>query len=92
MVDATLSPEAYREFERIFLGWLDRHQEGLEAGGLGDPRELATLCAAWAREFVRKSDPMTFVYWTSQGERREVPIIYFRVPLGEKLGAPHETQ
>lgn len=31
----------------------------------------------------------TFTYWTSDGERREVPITYFRVPAGEKLGGPY---
>jgi len=43
-----ITSEAYQEFERLFLRWLDRHQEGLEIGGLGNPRELATSVAAWA--------------------------------------------
>src|SRR6202035_738846 len=42
-----LSPEALLEFERFFLGWLDRSQAELETGGSGDLRELATLCAVW---------------------------------------------
>src|ERR1700732_3216295 len=28
---AIISPEAYRAFERFFMDWLDRYQEGLEA-------------------------------------------------------------
>jgi hypothetical protein len=31
----------------------------------------------------------SFTYWTSNEERREVPITYFRVPAGAKLGAPY---
>lgn len=44
---AILSPEALLEFERFFLGWLDRYQAELEMGGSGNLRELATLCAVW---------------------------------------------
>jgi hypothetical protein len=31
----------------------------------------------------------TFVYWTSDGERHEVPIICFQVPAGASLGPVH---
>jgi hypothetical protein len=51
-VAANLSPEAILAFERLFLDWLDRYQEGLEAGGLGNPKELATLSAAWAKAYL----------------------------------------
>ncbi len=30
-----------------------------------------------------------FVYWTTNGERREVPISVFLVPDGETLGPAH---
>ncbi len=39
--DFPLTPEAYREFEGMFLGWLDENQDRLEVGGTGDVRSLA---------------------------------------------------
>jgi hypothetical protein len=44
---AILSAQALQEFERLFLAWLDRYQDRLELGGIGNASELATLCAAW---------------------------------------------
>jgi hypothetical protein len=31
----------------------------------------------------------TFTYWTSDGERHEVPIVYYRLPAGVTLGPRH---
>lgn len=31
----------------------------------------------------------TFVYWTADGERCEVPVTVFQVPDGATLGPPH---
>jgi len=39
--DDPLTPEDYREFEGMFLKWLDENQDRLEVGGTGDVRELA---------------------------------------------------
>jgi hypothetical protein len=45
---AICPPEAFREFEALFLPWLNQNQEEVESGGSGDLKELASLCAAWA--------------------------------------------
>ena len=42
---ATLSAQALREFERLFLDWLDRNQDQLQAGGTGNVAELAESLA-----------------------------------------------
>ena len=46
---ATLSPEAYREFEALVLDWQDLNQETLELGGTGDIWQLASSVAEWLR-------------------------------------------
>ncbi len=74
-----LSPEACRDFERLFLDWMRRdwNQESLEAGGTGDLSTLATLCAAWAttvaaRDLSSSQDRHAFdtPHARSTGERR----------------------
>jgi hypothetical protein len=44
-----ISPEALLSFESFFLDWLSRNQEEIEAGAAGNLKELAALCALWAR-------------------------------------------
>jgi hypothetical protein len=46
---AALTPEAYREFEDLVLGWQDQNQETLELGGTGDIWQLASSVAEWLR-------------------------------------------
>jgi len=43
-----ITPQAFREFEAIFLPWLDRNQDELDQGGTGNLKELAGLVVAWA--------------------------------------------
>ena len=47
----TLTPEALRAFEDLFLDWADQNREELELGGLGDSKALARLSAIWAHTF-----------------------------------------
>jgi len=47
-----ISPLALLEFDRFFLDWVDRNSEALEQNGSGNREELATLCAAWAMEYL----------------------------------------
>ena len=56
MGDMTLgnnwSRQAYGDFERLFIAWLDRNQYELDEAGTGDMRNLAALCAAWAEKNI----------------------------------------
>ena len=54
-----LTPEAYQEFERFFLDWVDRYSEELQLGGLGNPKELAMFAFAWAGK-MGASQPLNF--------------------------------
>ena len=47
-----LTPEALREFDRVFLDWVDQNAEALEQGGSGDRKVLAAMIAGWARRFA----------------------------------------
>jgi hypothetical protein len=44
---ATLSPEAYREFEDLVLDWLNQNEETLMLGGTGHIDQLASSVARW---------------------------------------------
>jgi hypothetical protein len=44
---ATLSPDAYLDFEDLVLRWQDHNQETLELGGTGELRQLASSVAEW---------------------------------------------
>ena len=45
----SLTPEALREFEGLLVKSLDRYQDELELGGLGNPEELAESVLMWTR-------------------------------------------
>ena len=67
---AILSPEAYREFEDLVLGWEDRNQETLELGGTGDIGQLASSVAEWLRlSRDTKKDLVEMREYTETGQR-----------------------
>lgn len=43
-----LSPQGLSDFEDLFLAWLPRNREELEAGGAGDLEDLAIKSFHWA--------------------------------------------
>ena len=57
MSDLKITHRAFREFEDMFIDWLDRNQDQLELGGTGNLKELATLCAGWRDSTARTQRP-----------------------------------
>jgi hypothetical protein len=49
-IGVMISPEAFHKFDR-FLDWLDENRGQIEAGGCGNPKELAMVYVAWVREY-----------------------------------------
>ena len=52
-----VSPEAYQEFEALFLDWLNQNQEEVEAGGSGNYKALMASVVLWAQSNLKPIMP-----------------------------------